>query len=273
MSVRYALSSTPYLREVRDIVLRIRKCFRFGQACRFTNLARSSREFGMNSSLSFHSQEQGHCWLPDPTATHVRKRFRPAGHTHATTQWGTSHHVTLDVPSSSAGATPGDAGAAIPATPLAPPAADPVVVANPVPGTGATAYPADLPPISSLSMLRSQPPFAWKLDLPGRKRATEEFVATTWEVEVETRDGQRELPLKMSFPSAITFPNPRGGWKEGETIIALSAYRLRGAHWRLDYYVKGRAGVPDRQLRRLAALAVTGMRGWGDRVEEHMSYP
>ena len=34
----------------------------------------------------------------------------------------------------------------------------------------------------------------------------------------------------------------------------------------------GRAGVPEGQLRRLAALPVTGMRGWGDRAEEHMSY-
>ena len=75
-----------------------------------------------------------------------------------------------------------------------------MVVANPVAGTGATAYPADLPPITSLSMLRSQPPFAWKLDLPGRKRAREEFMATTWEVEVETHDGPQEPPLKISFP-------------------------------------------------------------------------
>ena len=36
--------------------------------------------------------------------------------------------------------------------------------------------------------------------------------------------------------------------------------------------MKGRAGVPEGQLRRLAALAVTGVRGWGDRVEEYMSY-
>ena len=34
----------------------------------------------------------------------------------------------------------------------------------------------------------------------------------------------------------------------------------------------GRAGVPVGQLRRLAALAVTGMTGWGDLMEEHMSY-
>ena len=86
-----------------------------------------------------------------------------------------------------------------------------MVVANPVAGTGATAYPANLLPITSLSMLRSQPPFASKLDLPGRKRAREEFVATTWEVEVETQDGPREPPLKISFPCAITFPNPGGG--------------------------------------------------------------
>ena len=64
-----------------------------------------------------------------------------------------------------------------------------MVVANPVAGTGATAYHADPSPITSLSMLRSQSPFAWNLDLPGRKRAREEFVATTWEVEVETQDG------------------------------------------------------------------------------------
>ena len=89
---------------------------------------------------------------------------------------------------------------------------------------------------------------------------------------METQDGQRELPLKMSFPCAITFPNPGRRWKEGETIIALYAYRLRGGHWRMDCCVKGRAGVPEGQLRRWAALAVTGVRGWGDRVEEHMSY-
>ena len=163
-------------------------------------------------------------------------------------------------------ATPANAPAAIPAAPPAPTTPNPVVVAKPVAGTGATAYPADLPPITSLSMLRAQPPFAWKLDLPGRKRAREEFVATTWEVEVETQDGPREPPLKLSFPCAITFPSPGGGWKEGETIIALYAYRLRGRHWRMDCCVQGRAGVPEGQLRRLAALPLTGVRGWGDGI-------
>ena len=147
-----------------------------------------------------------------------------------------------------------------------------MVVANPVAGTGATAYPSELPPITTLSMLRTQPPFAWKLDLPGRKRAREEFVATRWEIEVETQEGAREPPLKISFPCAITHPNPGGGWKEGERVIALYAYRPRGGHWRMDCCVPGRAGVPAGQLGRLAALAVTGVRQWGDRVEEHMSY-
>ena len=94
--------------------------------------------------------------------------------------------MTLNVPSSSAGATLVDARAAVPASPPAAPASDLVVVANPGAGTGATAYPADLPPIGSLSMVRSRPPFAWNLYLPRRKRAREEFVATTWEVEVKT---------------------------------------------------------------------------------------
>ena len=167
---------------------------------------------------------------------------------------------------------PADIRPAVPAAPPPAPGPDPVVVANPVAGTGATAYPSDLPPITTLSMVRSQPPFGWKLDLPGRKRAREEFVATTWEIEVETQDGAREPPLKMSFPCAITYPNPGGGWKEGERIIALYAYWLPGGHWRMDCCVQGEAGVPEGQLRRLAVLAVTGVRGWGDRVEEHMSY-
>ena len=89
--------------------------------------------------------------------------------------------------SSSTGAPPANIRPTVPAAP--PPAPGPdVVVANPVAGTGATAYPSDLPPITTLSMLRTQPPFAWKLDLPGRKRARKEFVATTWEIEVETHD-------------------------------------------------------------------------------------
>ena len=212
----------------------------------------------------------------------AQKRFRPAGHTNPPALpgmgtctgmgTGTGGHVSFDVPSSSAGAPPEDIRPAVPAPPPPAPAPDPVVVANPVAGTGVTAYPLDLPPITTLSMLRTQLPFAWKLDLPGRKRAREEFVATTWEIQVGTHDGAREPPLKISFPCAITHPNLGGGWKEGERVIALYAYRLRGGHWRMDCCVQGWAGLPVGQLRRLAALAVTGVRGWGDRVEDHMSY-
>ena len=209
----------------------------------------------------------------------ARKPFRPAGHTSAPavpgtgtgTGTGAGDHVSFDVRSSSAGAPPADLRPTVPAAPPPTPGSN-VVVANPVAGTGATACPSDLAPITTLSMLRTQPPLAWKLDLPGRKRAREEFVATTWEIEVETQDGAREPPLKISFPCAITHPSPGGGWKEGERVIALYAYRLRGGHWRMDCCVQGRAGVPAGQPRWLAALAVTGVRGWGDRVEEHMSH-
>ena len=158
----------------------------------------------------------------------AQKRFCPAGHTSAPalpgTGTATGDHVSFDMPSSSDGAPPADIQPTVPTAP--PPAPGPdVVVANLVAGTGATAYPSDLPTITTLSI-----PFGWKLDLPGRKRAREEFVATTWEIEVETQDGAREPPLKISFPCAITHPNPRGGWKEGERVIALYAYRLCGGH-------------------------------------------
>ena len=36
--------------------------------------------------------------------------------------------------------------------------------------------------------------------------------------------------------------------------------------------MQGRAGVREGQLRRLAALPLTGVRGWGDSTEQHMSY-
>ena len=203
----------------------------------------------------------------------AQKRFRPAGHTSAPalpgtgtgTGTGTGGHVTFDMPSSSAGAPPADIRPAVPAAPPPAPGPDPVIVANPVAGTAATAYPLDLPHINTLSMLRTQLTFAWKLDLPGRKRAREEFVATTWEIEVETQDGARKPPLKISFPCAITHPNPGGGWKEGERVIALYAYRLRGGHWRMDCCVQARAGGAVGQLRRLAVLAVTGVRDGGTR--------
>ena len=94
----------------------------------------------------------------------------------------------------------------------------------------------------------------------------------TWEVEVETQDGPQEPPLKIYFPCALTFPKSGRGWKEGETISALYAYGLRGGHWRMHCCVQGRAGVPEVQLRRLAAFVVTGVRGWADHAEEHMSY-
>ena len=40
----------------------------------------------------------------------------------------------------------------------------------------------------------------------------------------------------------------------------------------MDCCVHGRAGLPEGHLRRLAALLLTRVRGWGDRAEEPMSY-
>ena len=169
----------------------------------------------------------------------AQKRFRPAGHTSAPalpgtgtgTGTGTGSHVFFDMPSSWASAPPADIRPAVPAAPPLAQGPD-VVVANPVAGTGASAYLSDLPPITTVSMLRTQPPFARKLDLPGLKRTWEEFartwdVAQTWEIEVERQDGAREPPFEISFPCAITHPNPGGGWKEGERVIPLYAYRPR----------------------------------------------
>ena len=157
-----------------------------------------------------------------------------------------------------------------PQPPLHPPpqTLNPVVVANPVAGTGATSYPADPPPpITSLCMLRSQPPFAWKLDLPGRKRGREEFMATTWEVELETQEGP---PRKISFPSQSQTPGEGG--RRGRRLLASTHTVCVEGILRMDCCVQDRAGVPEGKPRRLAALRLTGVRGWGDRAEEHMSY-
>ena len=248
-----------------------------GQACRFTNFPRSSHEFRMHSyTIPFvilKSNGTAGCPIPVRPCTPTSNSARPDTllHPHSrATGPSTFPRVRPAPPPQPTTETPWRPFLQPPLHPCTAP--DPVVVANPVAGTGTSAYPADLTPITSLSMVRSQPPFAWKLDLPGRKQAREEFMATTWEVEVETQDGPREPPHKIAFPRTITFPNPGGGWKEGETIIALYAYWLRGGHWRMDCCVQGRAGVPEGQLRRLAALPVTGVRGWRDRAEEHMSY-
>ena len=49
---------------------------------------------------------------------------------------------------------------------------------------------------------------------------TWEFVATTWEVEVETQDGPREPPLNISFPCAIASPTPGEGGRRGRRLLA-----------------------------------------------------
>ena len=79
------------------------------------------------------------------------------------------------------------------------------VVHEPTAGTGTTGYPANAPTIVTLLMLQQLLPFAWKLDLRGRKSARVGFVAATWQVDVETQGGeQTPHPLRMSFPCAVT---------------------------------------------------------------------
>ena len=84
-----------------------------------------------------------------------------------------------DVSSSSAGYLP-------PASMDALPPSRTAVVAQPDAKRGATGYPAEALAIRILPMLRVQPPFACKLKLPGRTRAWVDFLASTWEVDMET---------------------------------------------------------------------------------------
>ena len=107
-----------------------------------------------------------------------------------------------------------------------------------------TRYPADAPAIAVLSMLRVPPPFAWKLDLVGRKRARVEFVAATWEVNVETQAwGEDPRPSVFYSPA----PSLSGvQWKEVQQLVALFTYRLRGGgHWKLETAVRGRQEVAE----------------------------
>ena len=105
-----------------------------------------------------------------------------------------------DIPSSSAG----DVSAA----PAASSISHSAVVAQPDAYAGATWYPADAPAVTVMSMLRVQAPFAWKLELPGRKMARLEFVAAMWEAHVETHARNHPPPpLRISFSCAITMPS------------------------------------------------------------------
>ena len=64
-------------REARGILLHIRKCFRFGQARRFTNLARSSHEWFPIISFS-----RAMAPLAARSQGHARPQAFPAGRAH-----------------------------------------------------------------------------------------------------------------------------------------------------------------------------------------------
>ena len=75
-------------RELRDTVLHICKCFRFGQACRFTNFARSSCEFRMNSCtipfVILRSNRTAGCPIPVRPCTPTSDSGRPGALSRAT---------------------------------------------------------------------------------------------------------------------------------------------------------------------------------------------
>ena len=84
-------------------------------------------------------------------------------------------------------------------------------------------------------------------------------------------------PLRVSFPCAITIASGVHV-KGGEQLLALAqrcalcAYRLQGGHWKWECAVRGRQGVAKGQLVRYGVLPITGVRGWGDRLEAHMDH-
>ena len=96
------------------------------------------------------------------------------------------------------------------------------------------------PPIKMLSMLRVQPPFARRLEPPGRKQARIEFVAATWEVDVETQAGERTPAVRISFPCAVHMT--RVQLKDGQQLVGLYTYWLPGGHGKLETAVSGEAG-------------------------------
>ena len=148
-----------------------------------------------------------------------------------------------------------------------------MAVAQPNAQTGATGYPPNATPSTVLSMLRVQPPFAWRLQLLGRKRARIEFVAATWEVDVETQAGERTPAFRISFPCAVNMAGVQ--LKDGEQLVGLYAYRLRGGGGgalETGDGGSGEAGGGRRTIGSARGDADHRDEGWGDRMEAHMDH-
>ena len=152
-----------------------------------------------------------------PLATGVRDSAEPT----AGTQSCVHCHHAEGVPSNGAWDF-------TPASPNAPPPSQTVVVAQPDAKSRATGYPAPAPAITVLLKLFVRPPCAWKSELQGRKRARLEFVALTWVGNMETQDGD-QIPPPNPLCTFHFFTLALGvQLKEGEPLLALYAYRLRG---------------------------------------------
>ena len=121
-------------------------------------------------------------------------------------------------------------------------------------------------------MLQVQPLFAMSLALPERKRTRIEFVAAIWQGDVERKAGECSPAFRILFPYAVNMAGVQ--LKAWEQLVGLYTYRLRGegGPWKLETAVLGRQGVGEGQLLRHGVMPITGLRGWGGRMEAHMDH-
>ena len=97
-----------------------------------------------------------------------------------------------------------------------------------------------------------------------------EFVASTWEVDVETQAGEQTSPLRVSFPCAITMALGVQ-LKEGEQLRCCTRTGCVIGNWSA-WCGGGRGWARDRARVRYGVLPITGIRSWGDHLEAHMDH-
>ena len=146
-----------------------------------------------------------HCWDPR-TLRRTQHRFPHAtgphdsGHPTAGTQSRVHFHPAEEVPLSTAGDFPL-------ASPDAPPPSRAAIVAQPMPSRVPVGTRLTPPPSHSHRCCVCSP--RWEVGSPGHKRAKVQFVASTWEVDVETQVGDHPPPL-CAFRSPVPSSWHRG---------------------------------------------------------------
>ena len=97
-----------------------------------------------------------------------------------------------------------------------------VGVARPLDGTKAIGYPTDNGPIITIHMRRQEPPCAWKMSVPGRKKSTVEFVAPTRQADMESEARVRYPPPSTCHSFAtVTMCAPPPQQEGGNGLGAL----------------------------------------------------